>query len=578
MNFAKQLSQGLSHQVDMLSLENTMGVDGLNEIDAEAIENETVESPEDVSENNQDIEETADIAESIDDAAVQLEVAGDAEVTLESISASLEKAMKQGGLSVVGASFAQSTLASVSTRMGLDAKAGRSLVPDLQSFTSPSDALAKTEVTMLGVMDAISGITDFIFTVTTSITNAIHNWTMKCSKAIEGLAKRSAKLRSKSREYITLEGGAGREFKATRQQGKNLSATAANIVLAQRLYLGPHDDKVQGITQRMELLNKIMHDYLGTGVNSIESIADGIARTAASLNGEVIDGALFNSLHTIASKIAHTQHMDEDAGLVHVSQELFGGMAFSIAAEKPATTMTLHELKEYAGKFAVGIGMVPVRATQKATKQTWHNYVLKGLTSDESMKLLDLVDEVVSTMRTYSNSAQHQVAMGKRLAAEGKAAIKTAVNKRAARAALRCAIIIWRASCTGAHDLVQHGLHVCSNVLEYVGKSISSLKYWLSGYLGAGLRGGGTYAGGIWGGVKGGATVGAGVGALVGLKPGNGGILGNALNGGLIGAGVGAYPGAAIGAYRAVRNEGRRFSWDRAAKKHQSENNHSSTH
>ena len=467
MNFAKQLSQSLSYQVDMLNLENTMGVDGLNEIDEEAIENDSAEDPNLVSESIQSIEDTSVGADIVDEAADQLYAADDAEVTLESISASLEKAIKQGGLSVVGATFAQNTLASVSTRMNMPKSFGQAIVPDLQSFSSASDALASTEVTMLGVKDALVGIGEFIFATTANITTALFNWSNKCNKAVETLAQRSQQLHQKWSVDL--------KHKTNKATGQNLSATDANITLAQNLYIGPHDNRVEGIFKRMELLDKTLRDYLHTGIDSLDAVSESISRTAGTFGDEYIDGALINSIHAIASKVAHNQ-VQISGEVVHTTPELFEGQAFGIRLDKAQQQYTLSEFKQ--ASRSLQIGMFEVNPHQKATKQTWHNYVLKGANSDEVMKLLTVVDNTIASLRLYAQSASKQTAMGKKLASEGKAGLKAFKSTRAARSALYAAIMIWREGCSGGHELVEHALSACHNILTYVGKSISALKWY----------------------------------------------------------------------------------------------------
>lgn len=566
MNFAQQLAVGLSHQVDMLNLEETMGTDGLGETDIVAVANDTAEEPEDVQESVQAIEETENVVENIADVGEEIVDAGEAEVTLESISASLEAAQRMGGMSPLAAQFARQTVVSVARKMKLPAQVASSVVPDMQSFSSKSDALYNTEITMLGVRDTLSGIGDFIFTTTATITQAIQNWVVKSNRAVESLGKRSLKLRAKAKEVTAENGAISHQIKTSKQEGRNLSATEANIVLAQSLFLGPQDNKVDGIAGRMDVLNKIMHDYLQGGVVAMEASADAIARTAASVGGDVVDGAMFNSIHSIASKVAKTQHALPNGTILHASAELFGGMAFAVIAEKPAKQYTTADLTAYSRAFS--IGMYPINAHDKATRKTWHQYVLKGLTSDQILRFLDKIDTLVASMRLYTSSAQHQIAMGRKLITEGKAAVGQSANKRAARAALRAAIVIWRASCTGAHSLIQHGLRVCDRVLEYVGKSVSAISYYYSGVLGDVARLAGSTGRGILKGAAGGLVAGGAVGAatLGALNPGArafsagmGGTIGG-VGGATIGAIGGAAAGVGYGAYRA----GRRVAWDRA--------------
>ncbi len=564
MNFAQQLAQGISHQVDLLSLDDTMGTDGLVEADVEAVANDTVEEPEDVQESVQAIDETEEIVDNVADVGEEIVDASEAEVTLESISSSLDAAYRNGGMSQLSAHFARQTVSSVARKLKLPGDLASSVVPDMQSFDSPSDAAANTQVTMLGVKETLSGISDFIFTTTSTITQAINNWIVKSNRAVESLNKRSLKLRSKAKEVE----GIGAQIKTSKQEGQNLSATEANIILAQNLFLGPQDNKVDGIASRMDILNKVMHDYLQGGVLALESTSEAIARTAGSIGGEVVDGALFNSIHTIASKVAKTQHNLPNGAVLHASPELFGGMAFSIIAEKPAKQYTTSDLVSYSRMFSVG--MYPVNVLEKAKRNTWHQYVLKGLTSDQVLKFLDKIDSLVASMRLYTGSAQHQVAMGRKLIAEGKTTISKSGDKRAARSELRAAIVIWRASCTGAHDLIQHGLRVCNNVLEYIGKSISTLSYYYSGLLGGVARVGGHALLSAGKGVLRGGLVGGAIGAGLAAKTGDtlrNIALGGAY-GGALGAGVGDSIGTAYGIGKGIYREGRRVAWDRAAKKH----------
>lgn len=556
MNFAKQLSQGLSHQVDMLNLENTMGVDGLNEVDAEAIENDSAEDPNLVAESIRAIEDTAATTDLVDEAAEQLHAADDAEVTLESISASLEKAIKQGGLSVIGATFAQNTLASVSTRMNMPKSFGRAIVPDLQSFSGASDALASTEVTMLGVKDALVGIGEFIFATTANITTALHSWSMKCNKAVEALAQRSQELHQKWSVDLN--------HKTNKATGQNLSATDANISLAQKLYVGPHDNRVEGIFKRMELLDKTLRDYLHSGIDSLDAVSESISRTAGTLGDEYIDGSLINSIHAIASKVAHTQQQ-LSGEVIHTTPELFEGKAFGIRLDKAQQQYTLSEFKQ--ASRSLQIGMFEVNPQQKATKQTWHNYVLKGANSDEVANLLKIVDSTISTLRLYAQSAAKQTAMGKKLASEGKAGLKAFKSTRAARSALYAAIMIWREGCSGGHELVEHALEVCHNILTYVGKSISAINWYLNLLEDdASARRRGPIA------RIGGALVGGGVGAYLARGAKNPYVTaGTVITGSTIG-----YHGADT-LYSASKTI-RRKQWDRAAKKHQAENHQSSTH
>ena len=154
--------------------------------DDELFDTELVVSPDDTVE--QEIAETAEAYAESEQGSDDVTELGDISEGLESIVASMEAAMEDGGLSPQAALFMQHAVNGYTRRLGLDAA---SITPSMESFGGASGQAAATTISMEGVGETLKKIWVAIKNAVSKAIQAVRNFFAKIFGGVAKLKQRS---------------------------------------------------------------------------------------------------------------------------------------------------------------------------------------------------------------------------------------------------------------------------------------------------------------------------------------------------------------------------------------------------
>ncbi len=464
-NLGFSLSSEIQHQVDLLALENA-GLDPdtpLYDIDQmdEAVANDTVEDRSDIEESQVYREATEEAQGQINDSMDELDDCSDAIVTMESLTNTLNEACRYGQpLSVVSTHFARAAVASSLDKIGISRQYAFDAIPDLQSINANH-----TQVTLLGVMDSIKTT---LFSAWEKTLIVIRKRILSQTKHIQTLEKRLTKLGAKAQE-----------FKGNKQTGDILSATSENIALAQHLFVGPTNNRVEEIFTRLAALQKLVSHFSQSSLPKIDKLSMQLMDVRPGADG-MVDGGFTKTLNDIFSDFKGQRvHNPINHSEKIVTQQFIGAYQFEIVVPEVVKKLTIADFVNLSDGF--GLDYCEDNYPSPATAKTWHNFVLMGLDTDQVARVMDSVKSVISVAKTIDESYKHHANFGSQLFAKAKKEI--GVNDGGAaipRSFAKGIVRIWFSTLQAMSTLLDALLDNCDHLLTYVGKSMSKWEFFKS--------------------------------------------------------------------------------------------------
>ena len=170
--------------------------------DDELFDTELVVSPDETVE--QEIAETAEAYGEAEQGSDDVTELGDISEGLESIVASMEAAMEDGGLSPQAALFMQHAVNGYTRRLGLDAS---QITPSMESFGGASGQAAATTISMEGVGETLKKIWVAIKNAVSKAIAAVRNFFAKIFGGVAKLKQRSDALKKAVADISEEKGG-----------------------------------------------------------------------------------------------------------------------------------------------------------------------------------------------------------------------------------------------------------------------------------------------------------------------------------------------------------------------------------
>jgi hypothetical protein len=239
--------------------ETTLEVSADNTMEEEVAE--VTEAGIEVIEAEDDVEELHEIAEG-----------------LESIVASLESAVEEGGLDPQAAVFMQHAVDGYTKRVGLEAAA---IVPSLESFGGASGKAAATTISMEGIKETIQKIWMAIKNAIAKAIAAVKNFFAKVFGGVKKLKERSKALRAEVKKIQDkkVKEGAKLKVPAANTLRFNKKVDAKSVAAGMEKLAEAMDKKE--LTQRAVTF----YDQVATALDKGEELAkDGEEKFMAQLN------------------------------------------------------------------------------------------------------------------------------------------------------------------------------------------------------------------------------------------------------------------------------------------------------
>lgn len=459
------LADAIQAQVTQLAFEEA-GIDPNTpvcdiELASEAVADSTIEDRNDIEETEQHRaqldQDQYHVEECLDNADGQT----NAIVTLESLSDNLAEASRRGELTPVVVHFAKGTVSSALSAMNVSRTHSADVIPDMLAYGGSYD-----EVTMLGVLNTISNT---MFGAWESVVVAINRRLGTQRKLIKSLTTRHAKLLV-----------AAKEFKGNEQTGDILSATQENINLAERLFVGPADNRTEVITDRFKTMVKMQENFVRNSVPHMDKLAEELL-SLADHSVDTIDGRFVKTLGSIFSGFpkqnSHVDPLTKD--VVVEIPPMFGNIGYQVTLPpQSAGNLTPAEFAKLA--MSIGMDYHHNAAPAQATKSQWHHFVLKGLGTREVSTLLDLVGNTLHHSEEVEQVFAKQSNVGSMLLQHAKRTLGTSNGVAGTRGFVRSIMRLWSNVVSVFGFLNGAVLDVVSDILLYVGKSMSKWEFFKS--------------------------------------------------------------------------------------------------
>lgn len=269
---------------------------------------ELVVSPDDTVE--QEIAETAEAFAESEQGSDDVQELGDISEGLESICASMEACMEDGGLNPQAALFMHHAVNGYTRRLGLDVSA---ITPSLESFGGASGQAAATTISMEGIKETVKKIWQAIKNAVMKAIAAVKNFFAKLIGGAKKLKSRVDALQAKLKSE-------GHDIK-----GGKVKVPSPDILN----YQGKSD--LASINKGFSLLLPMIEDGWSDMVNASEKYYQ---HWGALLADPKTQGALEESAINAAVEKADGEFAVVAAKITSRSKEALGGYYFTSSAEQ----------------------------------------------------------------------------------------------------------------------------------------------------------------------------------------------------------------------------------------------------
>ena len=278
-----------------------------------------------------------------EDAVEDVEELEEVEEGLESIVASLEAALEQGGLDPISAQFAHHAVGAYVERLGMESS---DLMPALESFGGDSGRISATTVSMETIGEALKKIWAAIKAAVEKAIKAVTDFFSKLFVGWEKLVKAAETLSGEIKKLTDTQVDNGNKMRVPNPNSLMVSNTVDKAHIA------------KGLNMVHTLVVRIYGNYVG--------ITETTYKNHASHIKGLLEGAtdVQQSLDTILS--ADTKLNDNLGGQVKSQDVMLGNKIATVTASKKSTSKGDNTEDKIRGTFSI----VPVSGTKNFTGET----------------------------------------------------------------------------------------------------------------------------------------------------------------------------------------------------------------
>lgn len=392
----------------------------------------------------------------------------DTQETMLSLGKTIEYATKSNTLTEHGLFFAQKALGSRLYSCGIPESVGHQMV-DLQGWGE----------TASGLLGSLAQVGTHVVKTVAAQAEVLHEhtahemhietfvqkeWSQHVLQTLGVLEQRVSGLQAQV-SHAGPEAG-----------GQPLSATKDNVALAEFLFTGRgqnHDmihARAENALEKLAVFEKTITGYThGGALHTFTMFASNFTHntehTDIRLDGRVLLD-MVNQFRHISS-----EHQPMGTGGDHyVTPEFFKGSRLDIIVPKIQPHMTYHDLVHFGSIF--NIQEYKHTSTQKATKQTWRDFVIPSLNKTQMTTLLQQLRKLITQFRQIcknviasSDETENQVINIRKM-------LMMPQNATIARSGIHAAFKIWCEYVHGLGALISIGLKAIDHLLSYVSSSL----------------------------------------------------------------------------------------------------------